>query len=262
MSTVPGVSKELRGLRVMVTRPAHLAHAMCRLLEEAGAATVRFPCIEIAGAAWDRRLVSLLRDNSRFAAVIFVSRNAVLHAHELLRRIGAPLACGNVIAIGAKTAQQLQSTGVCRIGYPQTAASSEAVIKDGLISGIRSGEVLIVRGQGGRGLLGDALRAQGAHVTYAEVYRRTKPAARLSFEVQSPRPDLILATSGEILRNLVQMTAAPCRHRLLQVPVVVGSRRLVALHDELGFRQNAVVADSPADEDMMKAVLQWSRRHR
>ena len=64
---------------------------------------------------------------------------------------------------------------------------------------------MIFRGEGGREELGEALRARGAEVTYAECYRRAAPAtgaAGLSEVLSEGRAHALTLTSSEGLDNL------------------------------------------------------------
>lgn len=244
----------------MVTRPEHFADALCEAIAKAGGEAVRFPTIHIVDIADNPRTISLFENLDRFSALIFVSRNAVLCACGLLHRIGVTLPQKNIIAIGAKTAQQLSQEGVHGAVYSRAMPSTESLIESGLLKEIGRGEVLIVRGQGGREVLAEYLREQGARVTYAEVYRREKPQAKLSFDKEMP-PDVILTSSAESLQNLYRMIDKASRPQLLKVQVIVGSHNMVVAHKELGFHIPPVIADSPTDEDMWKAVLTWRKNY-
>ncbi len=241
----------------MVTRPAHLADGLCKLIEAAGATAIRFPTVRIVASADTPQVVSLFKELDRFCALIFISRNAALCACKLLRRIGVALPQENVIAIGAKTARQLRQEGIPCKAPSQAAPSAEALIESGLLERIRDCEALIVRGQGGKESLAEHLRAQGARVTYAQVYRREKPRAVLSFDDAMSPPDVVLASSAESLRNLYQMTEDASRPRLLEVRVVVCSQSMVTVHEQIGFHKAPVIAASALDEDMWRATLRW-----
>jgi uroporphyrinogen-III synthase len=118
--------------------------------------------------------------------------------------------------------------------------------------------VLIVRGVGGRPLLGDTLRARGAEVGYAEVYRRLRPAAdptpllaRWRVEV-----DLVTATSAELLDNLVAMLGESGWPLLRETPLLVISERMAQRANALGFTQ-VVGAPGADDESVLDALCDW-----
>src|SRR3546814_1374683 len=66
-------------------------------------------------------------------------------------------------------------------------------------------KVLIVRGEGGRGLLAERLREQGASVDYLELYRRSLPHYRegeLAARVKAERLNALVVSSGQSFEHL------------------------------------------------------------
>ena len=115
--------------------------------------------------------------------------------------------------------------------------------------------VLIVRGEGGRALLGEVLAARGARVQFAEVYRRVRPAvdARALVADWPTRVGLAIATSDEVLQNLVEMLGADGHDLLLATPLVVISERTAATARGLGFRR-VRVAERAEDQAIVAAL--------
>ena len=245
-------------LRLMVTRPKHLAQALGDQLERMGFEVLQCPCIEIVDTTDAPLLIKTFGELNRFCALFFVSRNAVLHAIPALQSTGVKLSSQRIFAVGTKTAQQLHEAGFTKVIYPQQTSGSEALIAEDLIADTTSGEVLIIRGQEGNEALAKQLIAQGVKVTYAQVYKRQCPHTTFSFRDIDAVPDLILLTSKDSLRNLYAMTAEPSRQRLLSIPLLVGSDSVSELARKIGFNKTIVVAASPADADIVKAVKRWA----
>jgi uroporphyrinogen-III synthase len=245
-------SCDLGGRGVLVTRPAGQATRLCRLIEEAGGRAISFPTVEILPAedpASARRLLAQSWD-----LLIFVSRNAVEQAIDLLP--GGRLPERPVLAaVGAATAAALAVAGRGPELVPDGRFDSEALLALPQLADMGGKRVLIVRGQGGRPFLGDALSARGAEVTYAEVYRRVLPqadgpnlTARWSRDVQ-----LATATSGEVLNNLLTLVGDAGRGALLATPLVVVSERTAETARSLGFSR-VEVAERAADEEVLAAL--------
>ena len=72
----------LRGARVLVTRPAHQAEALAQLIESAGGVALRLPTVEIAAPADPAALDAVLDRLHEFAYAIFISPNAVIQAQH------------------------------------------------------------------------------------------------------------------------------------------------------------------------------------
>jgi len=105
-----------------------------------------------------------------FDLVVFVSPSAVRIAAPAIQRPPRLAA-----AIGAGTRRELERAGFDNVISPKDGNDSEALLAAPELQAMAGRRVLIVRGEGGRAFLGDALRARGAAVEYAECYRRAGP---------------------------------------------------------------------------------------
>ena len=116
--------------------------------------------------------------------------------------------------------------------------------------------MLIVRGQGGRERLRDALVARGAQVDYAQIYRRSLPKTVLTLAAPGTRDaiDAVIATSAEALENLTRLVTSESLPQLLDTPLLVSSRRLLAEAGRLGFRHGLEPAGNASDESLMVAL--------
>lgn len=254
MTTRPAtVNPALSGRTVVVTRPAAQAESLCTRLQALGAHALRFPVLAI-GPAPDRaaldRVIERLDD---FDLAFFVSPNAVLHAMEAVRARRAWPARVRVATVGKGSEKVLRSHGFSGVIAPQTGFDSEAVLalpefSAAAISGQR---VLILRGDGGRDLLGNSLRARGATVTWASCYRRYCPDA-------DPAPllngvDALLLTSSEGVGNLATLLGASGMARMRAVPVFASHPRIAARALDAGF--DIVVETPPGDDGLLHALL-------
>lgn len=241
----------------MVTRPAHQAARLCELIRAAGGEAVAFPVLEIAPIEDPgpvRADLAKLRD---FDVALFVSANAVEHAADFVGASELP-ATLRLAAVGQRTADALrQRYGRVDIEAPPP-YNSESLLATAALLQVRGARILIVRGTGGRELLADTLRARGAEVHYTEVYRRLEPERDFDAELTlHPDIGLIVVTSNEGLRNLVNMAGERRRPWLLATPLVVISRRTAELAETLGFTRPAGVARAATDEALLEAMIAW-----
>jgi uroporphyrinogen-III synthase len=241
----------LDGIGVLVTRPAHQAEALCALIEARGGRAVRFPTLEIRDPRDPAAAEALLRAADTFDVLLFVSANAVERAAAHLRT--PPRAA--IGAVGEATARALRSHGLEPSILPAGQWDSEGLLAAPALGDVRGRRVLIVRGEGGRPLLGEQLAVRGAEVRYAEVYRRAPTAldaeplvARWRDEVQ-----VVVATSREVLDNLVARLGAAGLKRLRETPLVVVSERLAGHARALGIRR-VLVADAASDAALVQAA--------
>jgi uroporphyrinogen-III synthase len=237
----------LAGVRVLVTRPAHQAEPLCRLIEADGGTVVRLPLLAIETGthlAEARRLLAAPRD-----LWIFTSANAVRHALPLIGGTWAP----HLAAVGPATAAALAAAGQ-DAEAPLAGASSEALLALPELQEAAGRAVLVVTGEGGLQVLEQGLGARGARVERAEVYRRVAlPYPPEAVVAALRKSDVVVVTSGESLEQLVRMTPEGSRGLLLKKPLVVPAARVVEKARELGFLQPPRVAEPMSDAALCSA---------
>ncbi|MGE0079755.1 MAG: uroporphyrinogen-III C-methyltransferase [Thiohalomonadaceae bacterium] len=253
-------ARELAGVGVLVTRPAHQADTLSRLIADAGGTPVHWPTLEIAPPQ-DPAAADALDRITGFDLVVFVSANAVTQG---LARLGKPLPADLQIAVvGDGTARALEEqTGRAPTLKPRDSFDSEGLLALPELQDMSGRRVLIVRGEGGRELLAQTLRERGAEVEYAAVYRRAIPAAPPAeawTALAEGRVHAVTSNSSEGLRNLVSMAGA-LTPRLLALPLIVGARRQREAAAALGFQGPIIVADNADDASIAAAVVRWKTR--
>lgn len=251
----------LANIRVLVTRPSHQAENLARLIEAESGEAIRFPTVEILEPLDSARLAALIDRLEQFDIAIFISPNAVNRAMSMItaRRGKLPdmlaLAC-----VGRGSARELKRFGVKTPLVPNGRYDSEALLALPVLHNVEHKKVVIFRGKGGRELLDNTLRERGAHVEYAECYRRTKPTTdmtRLLRQRLRGTIDIVSVTSVEGVRHLLDMVGKAGKQWLLKTPVVVISERMVAVCRELGFDAGIYVADDASDESIVSAIKAW-----
>lgn len=225
------VSDTLRGLRVLVTRPAHQADALCRMIEARGGTALRLPMLSIepvTSSSVERQLQAACA----YDWWIFTSTNAVQQARKLLPS-GWP---SQLAAVGAATAAALESGGQ-KITLPQGTYTSEALLALPQFQDVSGQNILLVTGEGGLGVLAPTLRERGATVEVAEVYRRLPlPYDGAHVAAQLQQCDAIIITSAAALEHLLKVTPETARSALFERQLVVPSPRVRDLAIERGFR--------------------------
>jgi len=146
---------------------------------------------------------------------------------------------------------------------PSTGADSEHLLALPELARVRGLRILIFRGEGGRELLAEALRARGAEVDYAECYRRGRPEAAdpvpLLEALAAGRLRAVTVFSGETLDNLMGLLgeAAP---RLFAIPLFAPHPRIAAHAARLGFV--AASATPPGEAGLIDGLVEYfSREH-
>jgi len=256
---------DLHGAGVLVSRPTHQAEGLARLIEQAGGKAWRFPGITIAPPEDPAAVATTLKEIDQFDIAVFVSPNAVKNGLDALGGDGLPPGL-KIAVVGKGSARALeQALGRGPDLCPEGRYDSEALLALPEMRGDVAGRrVLIIRGNGGRELLGDTLRERGGEVRYAEVYRRTAPrwpADELAGLLRAKRIHIVTATSTEALANLVKRLG-PHAGLLLELPLVVVTERMVEPARRLGFWGDVLVSERASDEAVMESVMTWAKRVR
>lgn len=248
----------LAGKTIWVTRPEQQSAQLCRLIRERQGRPLNLPAVVIRPVAEDIRTPQNTRRLAHADTVIFVSKNAVVHAAALFPQTRAVLQGKTVLATGRATAGSLLALGLKQVGHVDT-GGSEALLKLPALTGtqVRDKRILIVRGQGGREELRNRLLERGARVHYLEVYRREKPVisqADMAKFWHDKTPDALVITSQAALDNLVELTPVAAGERLYGTATVVMSERIKQHASESGFVRIAVATDN-SDAGLLDALL-------
>lgn len=238
----------LAGRGILVTRPSTLAAGLAARIEAAGGRAIRFPAIEIV----DLPLPEALQRTASYDLAIFISPTAVDKA------VGDGRRWPRVAAVGAGTRAALETRGIAPVIAPQGEADSEALLALPELRQVAGKRVLIVRGQGGRALLGETLAARGAHVDTAECYRRTRPQANPTSLLSSWAGGAVHAVtihSAEALENLAALLGEPGAARLRSTPLFVPHARVAAQAALAGVRE-AIVAGA-TDAEMTERLVAY-----
>jgi uroporphyrinogen-III synthase len=251
------MSCDLTGIGVLVTRPRGQEQQLCDLIASQGGTPIPFPTIAIQGPVDPDRVRAQLQQIQAYDLVIFVSPNAVRYGLELMS--GEELPPGlPVAAVGKGTARTLAGRGVQVDIVPRQRFDSEALLQLPELTDVADRRILILRGNGGRALLGDTLRQRGARVEYAEVYSRhpLRTDAGSLLATWQQRVRVCTVTSCEILDSLFQMLGEQGSAMLTRTPLVVVSERIQERARELGCSQ-VIIAPEASDQGVLHAVCGW-----
>lgn len=251
------IRQSFEGRRIVVTRPAEQADSLCRAIEARGGVPILFPVLAIAPVVDDHELMQAITRLDEYDLAFFVSPNAVCHALDRILAHRAWPATLAVATVGAGSAKALHERGFDHVIVPENGFDSEAVLALPAFGAdrIAGRRVLILRGDGGRELLGDSLIARGASVDRVTCYRRFRPdadAAPLLGLARQGRLDAITLTSSEGVRNFVTMLGAGGVEVLRHVPVFAPHPRIASFACEDGFVD--VVVTAPGDTGLLAAL--------
>ena len=232
--------------RILVTRSPHQASALADQLRAVNLDPILIPTIELAYPTTFAPLDAALAHLDTFHWLLFTSANAVeafakrsacsavsypgdtqvpqgfsLGSHRPIEEGAlAPGVCLPsellIAAIGPTTAQALEALNLpVHLLPPQAIAESltEAILPHALQPDGSPTRFLLLRAETARNHLPDTLRAAGAHVTIAPVYRTVVPSGSIAairhlFAHQDLWPAAITFTSSSTATNLLALLEA------------------------------------------------------
>lgn len=252
-------STPLAGLNIVVTRPREQAAQLAESIERAGGKALLFPLLEIGPAADPQALQAVLATLHEFDLAIFISPNAVQYGLAAVRVHGALPAGLRIATVGQGSARTLHEAGIHAVIAPRERFDSEALLALPELQDMQGKRVVIFRGDGGREMLADTLKARGASVQYAECYRRIKPQWATA-ALLAAAPNILTVTSSEALRHLWDMSEDTERDRLLALPLFVPHPRIAEAAQQLGWPQ--VHVTTGGDDGMSSALIAWAAKHK
>ena len=247
----------LAGKGIVVTRPAQQSGRLTAALSAAGARAIVFPTIDILAPADAPALDAVIDRLDQFEFAVFVSPNAAREAMKAIVARRAWPAAVKAATIGRGGERELARHGIVGVIAPER-FDSEALLAMPAMQAVAGRRVVIFRGDGGRELLGETLRARGAVVEYAACYRRALPqvdAAALLAAWAGGKIDAVTVTSSEGLRNLCTLIGAAGRDYLKQTPVFVPHPRIEGAARDAGLA--VVKLTAQGDDGLLAGLLEW-----
>jgi uroporphyrinogen-III synthase len=248
---------------VIITRPRAQADALARQVAALGREVVVLPLLEIFPLPDQSALFAALADLARYAMVAFVSPNAIDAAFAHIGQWPREVALA-VLGEGSRAALARHGLddGNATIVSPKDPArsDSENLLQTLDLAALAGKHVLIVRGESGRELMADGLRAAGAFVTSVAGYRRSvpqmTPALRAQLLALLGRPNDWIVTSSEALRGLLALVEAlddaETVSKMQQQHLIIPHARIAETAAALGFTR--ITQCGSGDERLLAAL--------
>lgn len=251
--------RPLTELNIVVTRPRAQAAGLAGRIQAEGGKALLFPLLEIEAVGDSQTLREQLSRLEKTDLAIFISPNAVRYGLAAIRAAGPLPAALEIASVGQGSAKALHEMGIAHVIAPTERFDSEGLLALAEMQDMTGKQVMILRGDGGRELLGDTLRARGASVEYVTCYLRSKPDVEVG-ELLAAAPDAITVTSSEALGYLWEMLDEAGRMRLAAVPLFVPHDRIALVARQQGWRQ--VIVTESGDDGLMSGLIAWAQTKR
>lgn len=248
---------------ILVTRPSHQAQGLIAALTLKGASVLLFPTLTIKPVDNQDTLTQTVSSIVDFDWYIFISPNAVNYALPLLIKAhGLDKLRGQFAAVGAGTADQLADFGVKNATYPLTGVGAQALLDSLKYENFKDKKIAIFKGNSHNQTLEDALTKQGAIIQDVDCYQRLRTQddpTPLVHALDHHHLNMIVTTSGDGLRHLVDIIPENIQSKLFDLPVVVVSERVESMAKDYGFKK-ILLADNASDEAIVSVIDQWYKQ--
>ncbi len=245
-------------MSILVTRPSPAGDILVSRLRALGLVAWSFPLIEFSPGRELHSLAGRLASLTEDCLVFLLSQHAVTFAQAHLQHVHKNWpAQPQYFAIGRTTALALHTVSGIDVRYPLDREISEVLLQLPELQNIQGKRALILRGNGGRELLGKTLKTRGASVEFCECYQRSMKhydGAEEAMRWHTRGVNTLVVTSGEMLQQLFSLTPPWYRENwLLHCRLLVVSERLANLARELGW-QDIQVADNAENDALIRAL--------
>ena len=249
-------------MKILVTRPEPKAKELVDLLREEGFRAESCPLFTILPPENPEAISEALHALTGDELLIFVSPNAVTAlptrlssnepVFEVLRRC-------SVFAIGPGTRHTLQMKfPSCVVSIPKI-SDSEHLLKLPELQDVSHRRVVIFRGDDGRELLGQTLKARGAELEYVTCYQRVRIQENVLNRLERWRRepfDIVVVTSTESLQELISLMAddlSPLQHAW----VTVMGNRMAQVAREAGL-YSQLKLEGPSNMDIVETIKRFA----
>jgi uroporphyrinogen-III synthase len=253
-------------LRILITRPKEYVQDLYQKLELLSYTPELFPVIEFRPSSTPETVIKAIQTIQAEDLLIFSSRAAVQYGLIAIHKKWPewPNLRAQIAAIGPGTADTLHKFGIQTVLIPsQPPYESESLLDILATQKLQGRKIFLFRGQSGRDLLPDSLRAQGALVKIVNCYQRQCPSAdtlymqeRIAHWQKNPI-DAIITTSQEALNNLkILVGQSPWQSQwrcFQETPIVVVGERMWAQALELELRY-PIRAEGAGDDCLIDAI--------
>lgn len=247
-------------MNILVTRPDERGQALVEALNAQGIFALHQPLFTLEKGRELAILSSILSQLNAGDGVFAVSKNAVDFAVETLAQTGFHFRADlQYFAVGQSTAAYFAAKAEQAVKYPLQSENSEGLLDLSEFHQMAGKNLIILRAESGRELVAQTMVARGAIVQNVECYRREPLVDNVPEKISLAKRvgvDTILVTSGEILSLLCEQTAAADQEWLRLCRLIVVSKRIAHLAQELGWAKETILIVPKADnQTVLEAIL-------
>lgn len=239
------------------TRPTHQAWCLNQALLEAGFVGLDCPSLQI-----QTQTLTRCPEWDDYDVWVFVSRNAVEHFAQQLPSKSITFNAA-LVAVGEATAQAIQQQAWPNLAPLPHTFDSEGMLSLAVFAQPKGLRVAIVRGDGGREHLAQALIEQGAQVEFLEVYQRqAAPFCQTAWQqLKQAKTPVLLFTSVSSLDAFMESLSVQNPHDqawCFRQTLIVFSERIQNAARKMGFSGPILVTPTSSDAAIVQTLQSYA----
>ena len=238
----------LENKKILVLKSRRGEDDLLEYLRNSRAILTYFPVVETEPNFSSKTVTSAFNNLKKYKLAIFVSPNAVKFAFEYLDNMKFTLPTEiSYFAVG-KVSAKLLCERVGNVIYPKANFSSEGLLELPQLKQVSGERILIFRGGQGSEILRDSLLLKAESVDYCDIYKRKINKNYLAQARKKMKDiDCLVVFSAQVLSSLGNLNAICGNHDWRQLTLLVASRRLAKIGEELGYKSIKVANTSSVD---------------
>lgn len=247
-------------MAVLITRPDERGRQLQEMLNKAGIATIHLPFFSITPGRELNELPNKINSLKSGDYVVVVSKSVVQFANQTLTDTGFRWRSDlRYFAVGQGSAECFSSECEQPMAYPYGEENSEGLLKLPPMQAaqLAGKTVLLLRGNSGRELFSEQVKARGATLDVIECYQREP----ISYNNEE-QADLckragigtVVVTSVEILTALMDFIPKSEHNWIKSCQLITVSRRIANLATWYGF-EKIVIAPRADNAALLQTVL-------
>lgn len=242
--------------KILICRPQEQADKLAIIMQAHGLQPIVFPTVDIQPIDVNQKFIPLSKSHIQQADIILIqSASSLVYLDKPSLDL---LAQSQVIyAMGSGTQENLLTKNIISRWVASNGFASEQILNQPPITNLLSGsKILLLTGEDGRSVLEPELTKKGFECKRVNTYKRVMPlyTQQQINQVLNLAPEMVLATSVDILKNLLIILQHNNLEKIKNLPLLVISPRIQQAALELGWQGNILLAKSARSEDIISVI--------
>ncbi|MDC1100962.1 uroporphyrinogen-III synthase [Methylophilaceae bacterium] len=247
-------------IALISTRPQKTNLQLSDELKKSKIKLLSFPLTEIHPLNNYQIFDGVIKNIKTYQHIIFISTNAVHFFFERVKKLSLQIPKSLIFSsIGPTTKLLLQKKLSVDVHFPIKTFDSEHLLKEKIYNNVEGQKILIIRGEGGRETLKNALEEKGGIVNYGECYVRKYvdiDLIQLKNDLVNYHHQFILFSSTNSAKHFIDQLHNVETGWLQNIKIIVNHKKIEGLLSKI-FK-NIFVCNNIGTQNIRKLIVSES----